>query len=55
MNEIYRQCPGSEPAARSISAHALLREQPVEEYEDEEDDEQDGQGEYGDGDEGYSE
>ena len=53
MDETYPQCPGSGAAERSISAPALLREEPDEEEDDEE--EHDGDEEDDEGDEGYSE
>jgi hypothetical protein len=53
VDETYLQCPGSGPAARSIAADVLLREEPDEEEEDEQ--EHDGDEEDDDGDEGYSE
>jgi len=53
MDETYLQCPGSDPADRSIAADALLREEPDEEEDDEK--EHDGDEEDDDGDEGYSE
>jgi hypothetical protein len=56
MGKTYLGCPGSSPDHRSITADALLQEEPDEEEDDEDDDEEDDRDEKGDdGDEGYSE
>ena len=52
MDEAYLQCPGLEPADRSMTVDVLLREEPDEEEEDEEEHDPD---QDDDGDECYSE